>query len=90
VGYASSRDLTQASFQFTAATGANLQTGSLTIALDALFAPWYSSAASAPYGSQFTLTLSFTVQGSLQSIVSLTVTQTSKVGTSAPASASLQ
>jgi len=90
VGYASSRDLTQASFQFTAATGANLQTSSLTVPIDALFAPWYSSAASAPFGSQFTLTLPFTVQGSAQSIVSVTVTLTSKVGTSAAASANLQ
>ena len=90
VGYASSRELTQASFQFTATSGTNLQTGSLTVPIDALFATWYASSASAPFGSQFTLTVPFTVQGSPQSILSVTATLTSKVGTSAPASANLQ
>ena len=90
VGYASSRDLTQAAFQFTATTGTNLQTSSLTVPIDTIFNPWYASAASAPYGSQFTFTQPFTVQGNPQSVVSVTVTMTSKVGTSAPATANLQ
>jgi hypothetical protein len=60
------------------------------VPLDALFTEWYSSPASAPYGSQFALTEPFTVQGSPQAILSVMVTLTSKVGTSAPASANLQ
>lgn len=90
VGYTSSRELTHASFQFIAAVGANLEPSSVTVPVDARFTQWYSSAASAPYGSQFTFTQPFTVQGSRQSIVSVSVTLTSKLGTSAPASANRQ
>jgi hypothetical protein len=37
VGYASSRELTQASFQFKAVVGAELEPSSLTVPIDALF-----------------------------------------------------
>jgi hypothetical protein len=88
-GYASSRELTQAIFTFTAAVGSNLLTSSVTIPIDTLFASWYSSPASAQYGSQFTLTQPFTVQGTAQ-ILSVTVTLVSKVGSSAPVTINLQ
>jgi len=90
VGFASSRELTQASFQFIAAAGANLEPSPFTVPIDALFTQWYSSAASAPYGSEFMFTQPVLVQGSPQSIVSVIVTLTSKLGTSAPVSANLQ
>ena len=85
VGYSSPRDLSQAVFVFTAAAGANLQTGQVTVPLSAVFSAWYQSAASAPYGSQFTLTQPFTVTGNQQAVTSLTVTLTNSMGTSAGA-----
>jgi hypothetical protein len=90
VGYATDRELTQAVFQFTAASGSNLQTSSVTIPVDQLFAAWYGSAASAQYGSQFTLTQPFTVQGDPAAVVSVSVTLTNKIGNSTPVSATLQ
>src|ERR1017187_864073 len=63
VGYATSRDVTTANFQFSATSGSNLQTSQLSVTVSSIFAPWYSSAPSAPFGSQFTFTQPFTVTG---------------------------
>jgi hypothetical protein len=88
-GYVTDREMTQANFQFTAATGGNLQTTTLTVPLDALTSQYFSSAAATPTGSQFTFTQQFTVTGSTQAIVSVTVTLVNKIGQSAPATATL-
>jgi hypothetical protein len=89
-GFASSRELTQAVFTFTAAPGTNLQTTTLTVPIDTLFSTYYQSAASAPFGSQFTLTQPFTVQGGTTGIASVSVTLVSRVGSSNAVSANLQ
>ena len=88
-GYVTDREMTQANFQFTAATGSNLQTTTLTVPIDAMFAQYFSSAGATPTGSQFTFTQSFTVTGSPQAIVSVTVTLVNKLGNSAPATANV-
>ena len=88
-GYATDRELTQALFQFTAASGSNLQTTTLTVPLDALFAQYFSGSSAIPFGSQFTYTQPFTVTGSTQAIVSVTVTLVNKIGQSSPATATL-
>ncbi len=88
-GYATDRELTQALFQFTAASGSTLQTTTLTVALDALFAQYFSGSSAIPFGSQFTYTQPFTVTGSTQAIVSVTVTLVNKIGQSSPATATL-
>ena len=72
-GYVTDREMTQANFQFTAANGSNLQTTTLTVPLDAMFSQYFSSAGATPTGSQFTYTQSFTVTGSPQAMVSVTV-----------------
>ncbi len=74
------REITQGVFAFTGATGSNLQTTQITLPMDQLFAQWWASAASVPFGSQFVLSLPFTVQGSPQSVVSLTVTLANRLG----------
>ena len=90
-GFSSSREIQSANFTFNAASGSTLQTTQLTVPVDATFAQYFGSAAAAPFGSQFTFTQPFTIQqGSSQSIASITVTLTSRVGTSAPATANLQ
>jgi hypothetical protein len=89
-GFASSRELTQVIFTFTAAGGTNLQTTTITIPSGTLFSQWFQSTASAPFGSQFTLTQPFTVQGGTTGIVSVTVTLVSGVGNSTPVTANLQ
>jgi hypothetical protein len=80
VGYATSRELTQATFAFSAAAGQSLQTSQFTIPVDALFSPWYSDPANARYGSQFIFTQPFTIQGDVNSVSAQTVTLTNRVG----------
>lgn len=90
VGYAPTRDLSEASFQFTGTPGSNLRTTALTLPVDALFAAWYSDPDSAQFGSQFQFTQIFTVTGDTLSIASVSVTLTGKAGTSGAVSASVQ
>ena len=88
-GYVTDREMTQAVFQFTAGTGSNLQTTTLTVPLDAQFAQYFNGAGAAATGSQFTYSQTFTVTGSTQAVVSVTVTLSNKIGQSAAATASL-
>jgi hypothetical protein len=77
-----SREITQAIFQFNAAPGSALQTTTLTITADSLFGAYFTSSAAAPFGSQFLFTQPFTVTGNLQGIASVTVTLVNRTGSS--------
>jgi hypothetical protein len=83
------REMTQAVFLFTAAVGSNLQTTTLTVPLDTLFAQYFGGSAAAPFGGQFTFTQAFTVNGNSQAIVAVSVTLVNKVGQSTAVSATL-
>jgi hypothetical protein len=80
-GYVTDREMTQAMFTF---NGTNLQTTSLTVPLDTMFAQYFTSAAAAPFGGQFIFTQPFTVNGNIQGVTSVTVTLTNKIGQSTP------
>ena len=82
VGYATSRQVTQAVMQFTPAAGTTLSTTSFTIPTTSLFATWYGSSAAAPYGSQFTFTQPFTVSGASAAVTSVSVTLSNSQGNS--------
>jgi hypothetical protein len=86
-GYSTPLQLTQAIVQLTPAAGSNLQTTELTIPLTELANAWYQSSVAAPFGSQFVLTLPFTVQGNMAAIESASVRLVNSLGTSAPATA---
>jgi hypothetical protein len=88
-GYATDRELTQAIFVFNAAAGGSLQTTTLTVPLDAMFAAYFGGSSAVPFGSQFTYTQPFTVTGSTQSIASVTVTLVNRIGQSTPVTATL-
>lgn len=89
IGFATTRSITSAVFTFTPASGANLQTTSVTIPVDQIFASWYGSSAAGAYGSQFTYTQPFNVSGGISAIASVSVTLTNPVGTSNAVSATL-
>jgi virginiamycin B lyase len=90
IGYSTSRQVTSATFQFNAASGTTIQTGTLTIATTTLFSQYYQSSASAPFGSQFNLVQPFTVQGNTQGVLSVTVTLMNSIGTSTPVTGNVQ
>jgi hypothetical protein len=87
IGYATTREVTGATVNLTPASGANLATSAFTIPLTTVFTAWYQDPASAPYGSQFSLDIPFTVQNAAGAISSLTVTLTNSQGASAAANA---
>jgi hypothetical protein len=82
VGFDPTRSITQATFTFTPVAGSTLQPTTITVPVQALFAAWYQSSASAAFGSQFSFTIPFTVTGNVSGIASVTVTLTNATGTS--------
>jgi hypothetical protein len=88
-GFSTTLDMTQAVFQFNAASGANLQTTSLTIQVGTLFSSYYQANTPGPTGSQFTYVQPFTVSGSA-TITSVTVTMVNSSGSSQTATATIQ
>jgi hypothetical protein len=82
-GYSTPRNLSQLSFQFTGASGKDLQTQSLTLNVSGAFTSWYASSASEVFGSQFSVTVTVTVTGDPTALQSISVTATNSKGTSA-------
>jgi hypothetical protein len=81
-GYSTSREITQATFAFSAASGQTLQTSASSITVDTgtLFNNWFQSASNSQYGSQFVLTLPFTVTGDVNSVIPVSVTLVNRDG----------
>jgi hypothetical protein len=86
-GYSPSRDLTQASFRFTAASGSDLRTSTADLPLTDSAQQWYQDANSKLFGSQFTIVQPFTVQGSTDAIGTIYVSLTNSAGSSQDAQA---
>jgi len=88
-GFSNTRDMTSATFTFQAAAGTTLTSPTVTITVNQLFSTWYSNAASAQYGSQFTFAQPFNISGNASGITSVSVTLTNSIGTSTAMSASV-
>jgi hypothetical protein len=80
----STRDMTSATFHFTAAAGKTIKTPDVTVQLTSLFQGWYGSAASDQYGTSCLYTQSFTIDGEATDVGSVTVTLTNSNGPSEP------
>ena len=88
--FSNTRELSQAVLQFTPASGQTLQTTSLTVSLSSAATTWFQSTTSDQYGSQFVLTLPFTVtNGSGSAIGSVSVQLVNSQGSSTAASGTL-
>jgi hypothetical protein len=90
IGFSTTRELTQAAFQFTTAAGSNVQTTSFTVPVSTFFTTWYTSTQSTQFGSQFLLTEPFTIQGDANAVTNVSVTLTNTQGASQPTSAAVQ
>jgi hypothetical protein len=86
-GFSTPRQVTQAAFRFSPASGANLQTTEITLPMTTLSDRWYQDPESRQYGSQFTLRQSFAVSGDVRAVGSVSVTLTNTVGSSQGVSA---
>jgi len=88
-GYATSRSVTGMQLTITPTQGENVQTTSLTLPVEAAFVGYYAGAASAQFGSLFSATIPLTLAGDLTNVTqladtiqSVSVTATNRVGTS--------
>jgi len=81
-GYSTAREVTQAVFAFSAASGQTLQpsASSLTIDVNALFGTWFQDPNNSQFGSQFILTQPFTITGDANAVTATIVTLTNRVG----------
>lgn len=89
-GYSTPRQVTQMSFELAAASGFQLQSTQLTSNVDVSFSSWYSSATSVVFGSQFTASVVFSVNGDMNAIQSVTVTAANARGSSTPVNVSIR
>jgi hypothetical protein len=80
-GYATTREITQGVLRLAARSGVTLSQTDFTIPLSSVFSTWYSSAQSAPFGSQFRLVIPLTGVNT-ESVESLTIQLTNPVGSS--------
>jgi hypothetical protein len=87
LGLSSTRDMTQATFHFTAASGASLKTTDLTVDLTAPFTTWYQSTNSDNFGTTFLYTQPFTLSSDATDVGSVSVTLTNSQGASQPGTA---
>jgi hypothetical protein len=82
-GFSNTREMVNAKFHFTAATGASLSTTDLTIPTDTIFnTNWFLTDTSDQYGSTFTYTQIFNTSDAATDIGTVDVTLTNTVGAS--------
>ena len=87
-GYSTTRDITQATFQFAAGSGGSLLTAQLQPDVASTFTTYYQSAPSAAVGSAFVYLQPFIAeQGDANVVTSITVTLTNSRGNSDPKTA---
>ncbi len=82
IGYSSTREMVSGLFHFAPATGSTLSQSDITVQLGSAFTTWYQTASSSTFGSQFQLTVPFTVSGTAADVVAVTVTLTNTKGPS--------
>lgn len=89
-GFSSTRDMINASFAFAPATGDTFTSDNISVPVQTAFNTWWANTATSnPFGTQFTLTVPFTLATATQSVtnvvvVSVTVTLLNSKGASNP------
>jgi hypothetical protein len=81
-GYSSPREMAQATFTFSAASGETISNPTISIPVASAFSTWFQSGQSDQYGSSFTFTQSFTISQDPSAISSVSVTLSNSVGAS--------
>ena len=96
-GYATGRSITQMDLQLTPLSGETVATSKISLNVDPSFTAWYQGSASQAYGSLFTATVPFTLQGDVKNVTnvvdtiqSVSVTLTNRQGVSATKSVDLK
>lgn len=82
IGYSTTRDMVSGDFTFAPATGSTLAQSDIQVQLGSAFSTWYQNSSSSAFGSQFKLTMPFTVSGNAANVISVIVKLTNSFGTS--------
>jgi hypothetical protein len=82
VGYSSTRDMSNAVFDFTASPGQSISPTEIVVDNSTEFTTWYSSDASAQFGSSFTYSQVFNLSNNASTIGSVSVVLTNSIGQS--------
>jgi hypothetical protein len=81
IGYSNTREISGGNLRFNPAPGVTLSTAEFPLNLGGAFQTWFASAPSANFGTQFLLTIPFTVaDGTAASLSSVLVTLTNSAG----------
>ena len=83
--YSTTRDLSNATFTFQAASGATLSGTSQNVSLSSAATSWFSASGGLAAGGSFHLSVPFTYNGDPNALSGVSVTLTNSVGTSAAA-----
>lgn len=70
-GYATGRSITAMEFQFNPVSGETVATTRLSLNVEPSFNAWYGGVTSQPYGSSFTASIPFTMQGDVKNVNSV-------------------
>ena len=81
--YSTTRDLTNAAFTFTPASGDTLNGTTQTVSLSSVAASWFSSSGGLDAGGSFSLSVPFPYSGSTSALGTVSVTLSNSIGTSA-------
>jgi hypothetical protein len=86
-GYSPTRSVNTMAFTFNPFVDPNnkdlkLETTSVNLAVDGPFSVWYQSAASQPFGSLFTATVTFSIHGNVEAIQAIGVAMSNSAGPS--------
>jgi hypothetical protein len=82
IGYSTTRDMVSGDFTFAPATGSTLAQSDIQVQLGPAFSTWYQNSSSNAFGSQFQLTIPFTVSRNAADVISVIVKLTNSFGTS--------
>ena len=89
-GLSTPRSVSAMTLQFTAASGASLQTSSLSINTEAPFGTWFQSATGISFGSQFTASVIVNVTGDIGAVKAVNVVASNSRGDSNALSVNLR
>jgi len=81
-GYSSTRDMSLATFDFTAASGSSISNPDIDVDVASEFTTWYASDTSVQYGSSFSYSQVFNLNNDSSTIGSVSVVLTNSVGQS--------
>ncbi|HWQ56206.1 MAG TPA: putative Ig domain-containing protein [Bryobacteraceae bacterium] len=88
-GYSTTREISEAIFRFAPAAGTTITSAEVSVPVQSMFTTWYNNPDSRAYGSQFTFTQPFTINGESTSVIGVSAILVNTAGRSESVSATM-